>query len=65
MAASLTIAQAFADGLRIDQRVRARGQLDAEQGLPNRPPPGADLLSYAVGYANGKTLATRAGRKDS
>lgn len=56
-----TMAQAIAAGLQIDQRARAQGQLDAENGRPNRAPPGLDPLSYAVGYANGRSLAPAKG----
>ena len=51
----MTRAQAFARALRIDKRSRQLGREAASIGLPWRCPDDADMLSYSLGYADGKT----------
>ena len=54
-AARSTPAQAFADGLNVNEAARTQGYDDASAGRPWRGMASADALSYALGYAAGES----------
>ena len=51
---AVTIPQAIAAGLQINETYKKIGRRDGARGLPRRPPQGDDALAYFLGYREGE-----------